>query len=311
MTAQADGSPQERWVHVPGGRVWTVRHTRTRPRPGTARDRTGEELDRPVLLVLHGGPGLPSDYLHGLAALTRSGEVDVVLFDQLGCGRSERPDDPSLWTVTRAVAEVEAVRSGLGLGRVHLLGHSWGAFLALSYQAKHSAHVNSLVMSSPLVSVPRWIADAQLLVDALPEHHRDAIRLHEAAGSFEDPEYVAATEAFYRLHLCALDPWPDSLQRTFQQMGQQTYQTMWGPSEFTATGILRGADLSDRLPTLDLPSLWLCGTRDEVRPETLRDLAAAAHGKVHVLDGGTHCLHLEQPSAYLDAVQAFLSPDVP
>jgi len=60
------------------------------------------------LLCLHGGPGMSHDYIATLADL--ADERMVVFYDQLGCGRSDRPDDPSLWTVERAVAEVEAVR---------------------------------------------------------------------------------------------------------------------------------------------------------------------------------------------------------
>ena len=297
-----DVEPEERWVRVPGGRVWSIRHRNDRSVSQPKQTDTGSPL-----LVLHGGPGLPSDYLHGLAALAHEFGVDVVFFDQLGCGRSERPDDPGLWTVSRAVAEVEAVRVALDLGQVHLLGHSWGAYLALAYVAEYPKSAVSLVMSSPLVSVPQWLADTAVLVETMPSEERDAIRRHETAGTFADPEYVAATDLFYRRHLCSLDPWPDSLVRTFEQMGQQTYEVMWGPSEFTATGTLRGGDLSSRLPVTVLPSLWLGGTRDEVRPSTLQSFAAAAGGEVLILLNGTHCLHLEQPEAYLNAVGAFLT----
>ncbi len=205
------------------------------------------DRDRPPLLVLHGGPGLPSDYLHGLAALAPAPGVDVLLVDQLGCGRSERPDDPGLRTVSRAVAGVGAVRVGLGLGRVHVLSHSEGAYLALAYVAEH-------------------------------------------------PE-CAATDVYCRRHLCSLDPWPDLLVRAIEQMGQQTYEVMSGPSEFTATGTLRGNDLSGHLPGAVLTSPWLGSTRDEVRPSTLRSFPAAAGGEVRILLGGTHCRRLSHPTA--------------
>jgi proline iminopeptidase len=280
---------RERYVDVPGGRVWTARH-------GAA--------DGPVLLVLHGGPGMPSYYLEDLAAL--ADERQVVLFDQLGCGRSERPDDPALWTVRRAVAEVEAVRAALDAARVDIIGHSWGGFLALAYAAAHPGRVGALVLSSPLVSVARWVEDSATLVAQLPEPAQQAIRRCEADGSFDDPAYVAATDLFNRRFLCALDPWPAGLQQTVAETGEQVYRSMWGPSEFTQDGSLRGCDLSDTLPHLAVPSLWIGGSRDEVRPETLARFADAADGELVVLDGGTHCAHLEQPQAYLDAVRGFL-----
>lgn len=283
------GSPQEKWVDVPGGRVWTRTY-------GTGR--------RPALLVLHGGPGMPAYYLEGLSAL--AAEHDVVLFDQLGCGRSERPNDPELWTVARAVAEVDAVRSGLDLGTVSLLGHSWGGFLAVAYTLAHPANVSAIILSSPLVSVEQWMTDAASLIDQMPPAARSAILLHEAEATFDHPDYQDATMAFYKRFFCKLDPWPDNLERTFREMGEQPYNVMWGPSEFTQTGNLRGEDLSPALSDISVPSLWVCGTQDEVIPGTLEGFARRAGGRLCVVDGGTHCLHLEQPDVYLRTVGSFL-----
>ena len=101
-------------VAVPGGNVATYSIG------------AGEE----VLLLLHGGPGLSCDYVRDTHARLAGDRFRVVAFDQLGSGDSDRPMDSGLWTLDRFVAEVEAVRTGLGLGPVHLLGQSWGAFLA-------------------------------------------------------------------------------------------------------------------------------------------------------------------------------------
>ena len=283
-------NPVERMVEVPGGRVWTGTYGTG---PGTP------------LLVLHGGPGMPSYYLESLTALT--GSRPVVLYDQLGCGRSDRPDDPSLWTLDRAVAELESVRRALGLHRVHVLGHSWGGFLALAYARRSGDGVTSLVLSSPLVSVAGWMADARELLAGLPAPVRDTIARHEDAGTFDDPAYVEATTEFYRRHFCALDPWPPELERTFEELGEGPYRGMWGPSEFTQTGTLQGADLTLSLPELRVPSLWIGGSADEVSPARLATFAELASGRAEVFEGGSHCLHLEQPARYLATVEGFLT----
>jgi proline iminopeptidase len=70
-------------IEVPGGRVWY---------------RSVGEGGTP-LLCLHGGPGFTHYYLEPLEAL--AGRRRVIFYDQLGCGRSDRPDDASLWTVER------------------------------------------------------------------------------------------------------------------------------------------------------------------------------------------------------------------
>ena len=103
-------------VGVPGGSVvWR---------------RFGDGPKTPLLLI-HGGPGFPSDYMEPFGAL--GDERPVFVWDQLGCGRSDRPSDISLWTLERFVAELDAVRNALAPGPMHVLGHSWGSQLAMEW----------------------------------------------------------------------------------------------------------------------------------------------------------------------------------
>src|SRR5450631_1765250 len=84
------------------------------------------------LLCLHGGPGVPHDYIENMADLA-SGTRRVIFYDHLGCGRSDQPNDPSLWTIERSVQEIAIVRRALGLEKVHLWGQSFGGLFALEY----------------------------------------------------------------------------------------------------------------------------------------------------------------------------------
>ena len=92
--------------------------------------RFGDGPKTPRILI-HGGPGFPSDYLEPLGGL--GDERSVYVWDQLGCGRSERPSDKGLWTVERFVQEFDAVRTAVAPGPVHILGHSWGSMLAMEW----------------------------------------------------------------------------------------------------------------------------------------------------------------------------------
>lgn len=85
-----------------------------------------------TLVFLYGGSGFPSYKFECLKQL--SDERQVVLYHQLGCGKSDRPDDASLWTVDRFVDELNTVKRELGLKSMHLQGHSWGAALAAQYK---------------------------------------------------------------------------------------------------------------------------------------------------------------------------------
>ena len=122
----------------------------------------------PVLL-LHGGPGFPSDPFESLEALARSGRP-VIRYDQIGCGRSDRPHDPSWWTVETFLDELATVRRELGLDHVHLLGWSWGGMLALEYLLTRPEGIASAVLTSTPPSIPLYVEEASRLRDGLPEH---------------------------------------------------------------------------------------------------------------------------------------------
>jgi pimeloyl-ACP methyl ester carboxylesterase len=137
------------------------------------------------LLLLHGGPGLGSDYLEPLEALADKGRT-VIRFDQLGCGRSHRPRDLSLWTISSCVEQTEAVRKALRLDRIHLLGHSWGGMVALEYLLAPTLGVQSACLCSPVVSVQLWVDEAHRLLSEMPSYISEA--LHPYEKSYRRPK---------------------------------------------------------------------------------------------------------------------------
>jgi proline-specific peptidase len=280
-------------IEVTGGGVWSAR---LGPREGM-----------PVLL-LHGGPGAASYYMEPLAERLAE-HRPVIVYDQLGCGRSDRPDDPSLWTVDRAVEELDQVRAALGLGRCHLLGQSWGGWLAIEYVARGPEGIERLVLASTSSSIPQFMAGARGLIEALPEPHRSVLIDLGAAGEYDHPDYQAAVGEFYRRHLCRLDPWPDAMMRSSEQMdGNQVYLTMNGPTEFDVIGRLREWDRTADLHRIGVPTLVTCGRYDEITPacsETITQGIAGA--RMHVFEKSAHCAHLEEPDAYAALVEDFLS----
>jgi len=289
---RTDGDTREGYVAVTGGRVWFRI--------------VGAGSAGTPLLVLHGGPGATHDYLEPLAAL--ADERPVVFYDQLGCGNSDRPDDPALWTVERYVAEVDEVRSALGLKRVHLLGQSWGGALAVEHVlSRNPDGVESLILSAPLLDADRWVADQRANLAAFPEEMQEAVREAEFTGNFNFPGYQDAMSAYYSRHLCRTDPWPECLNRTFEKLSLPVYLGMWGPSEFTCTGTLRTFSVADRLGEITVPVLFTCGEYDESSPATMAYYRSLVPGsELKVFEGASHEHHLEETDAYLAAVREFL-----
>jgi proline iminopeptidase len=256
------------------------------------------------LLCLHGGPGVPHDYLEDLAGL--ADRRPVVFYDQLGCGRSDRPADKSLWEVERFIEELAVVRESLGLERLHLFGSSWGGMLALAYVLGRRPPLDSLVLASSPASCPRWTADCAELLAELPEALRETIRRHEAHRYTGCLEYSAAILPFYKRHVCRLDPWPDSLERAFAHANQEIYEYMAGPSEFAIVGTLRDWDVTDRLGEIDVPTLITCGEHDEMRPAHAAGMQRRMpNAELEVFAGASHVTMAEVPDAYRARLNEF------
>jgi proline-specific peptidase len=269
-----------------------------------------QEATRKVpLLCLHGGPGAPHDYLEPLEAMATTGRR-VIFYDQLGCGNSDQPHDPSLWTVDLFVDEVSVVRRVLGLERVHLFGQSWGGMLAMEYALTQPAGLVSLILADSPASIPQWVAEANRLRAELPPDVRQVLQEHEAAGTTDSPAYEEATMIFYHRHVCRLDPWPECVNRTFGklQKNSEVYRTMWGPSEFYATGTLKDWDIGHRLGEIRAPTLVIGGRYDEATPAITETVHRGIPGSQWIIfENSAHMPHIEETERYMQVLGEFLS----
>lgn len=283
-------APGEGFIKVTGGKVWY---------------RVVGTGQGSPLLLLHGGPGFTSHYLDSLRLL--SDERPVVFYDQLGAGRSDRPADIGLWRAERFVEELAQLRGALGLTRIHILGHSWGAQLAVDYMLSNAKGVRSVILASPALSIPRWVQDADRLRKALPSQMQEAMARHEKAGTTDSEEYQGATMAYYKRYVCRLDPWPKEVEESFASFNPVVYQTMWGPSEFYATGNLKDYDRTARLREIRVPVLFTAGRHDEATPETTRWYHELTPGSSFVVfENSSHLAMVEETAHYVDTVRHFL-----
>ncbi|WP_327719566.1 alpha/beta hydrolase [Streptomyces sp. NBC_00490] len=253
-----------------------------------------------ALVLCHGGPGL-WDMFEDVAAMLED-RASVVRWDQRGCGRSERAAGP--WTTDRFVADLDAVRQHFALDRPVLLGHSWGAQLALSYALAHPERVGGLVyvggtgidpvstwrgpfeenFRARLGEVPERLARWQELVDG--DRERAVLQW---SVDFEDRE--RALEHAGRM----ADPWFEINFECNRALGAETKQT-WGSPELYAA-----------CQGLDVPVLIVDGERD-VRPRWAVDSLERALPRVRrvVLAGAGHSPWVEDPDGFREAVGAAL-----
>lgn len=257
------------------------------------------------LLTLHGGPGAPSSYIWSLADLAGD-DLRVVFWDQLGCGESDHPDDPSLWRVDRFVDEVEAVRQGLGLGRVDVLGQSWGGMLAQEYALAHPDAVRTLILASTIASSPFHRQELARLVADLPDWAREPIQRAMATGDNDQPGYEQAVAEAYRRHVCRI-PYPPDVERSFDAMAMPVYGVMWGPDEFLFTGNLADWDVTDRISAVTAPTLITVGRHDELTPASSERIQGRIAGsELVVFEDSAHLAHWEERDRYMEVVRDFL-----
>ncbi len=264
------------------------------------------------LVLLHGGPGAAHDYLEPIAELAQTAGRPCVLYDQVGCGRSQHtPEAPAAhWTVELFRDELAALLAHLGIAaRYHLLGQSWGGMLAMEHAVLRPAGLRSLVVANSPASMELWVAETGRLRSRLPDEVQETLSRHERAGTTDSDEYEQAVMAFYERHLCRI-PFPEPLQRTFAQLDEDptVYHTMNGPSEFHVVGSLRGWDITQRLGDIDVPVLVISGEYDEATPAVVSPLVEAISDvRWELFEGASHSTHLEQPERFMDVVERFLA----
>lgn len=268
--------------------------------------RVGDSGGTP-LLTLHGGPGSGHDYLESLEKL--AGDHPVIFYDQLGCGKSDQPNDASLWQLERFITELDEIRNSLNLKHVHLFGQSWGGLLAIEYMLAQPQGVASLILADSYASMPQLAQEVNRLRSKLPAKTQETLARFEAKGDFHHPEYRAAVIEFYNRYVCRLPTKPDCLFRTTANLeNNPVYETMNGPNELVVTGNLREWDRTNRLSEISIPSLILAGRHDEASPACAETLHCGIAGsQLEIFENSSHIPHIEEESKYLEVVSRFLS----
>ena len=283
--------PGEGYVTVKGGKIWYRI--------------IGEGKQTPILM-LHGGPGGTSRSFYQFASLGE--DRPIIIFDQLGSGRSDTLTDTALLKVENFVEQVEAIKTTLGLKEFYLHGHSWGTALALEYYLKYPKGIKAIIFNSPYFSTPVWKADADTLISTLPDSIQVAIRTGEKNKDYESPAYKNANEVFaknFGVRKTRLTSGLDTVPATGSAF---IYNYMWGPTEFTATGTLINYDRIKSLKNITVPTLFITGEFDEARPSTVRYFQGLVpNSKFIVIEGAGHGTMHDNKTQNIKAIKDFLA----
>jgi len=260
------------------------------------------------VLLLHGGPGFSHDYLEAMESFLPEAGIEFYYYDQLGSNNSDQPDDPSLWTLPRFVAEVEEVRRGLGLEQFVLYGHSWGGLLAIDYALKYQHHLRGLVISNMTAGIQSYLKRTAALKDLLLPARRARLDALEALQDYDNPEYQAIMmEDLYPQVICRIQPWPEPVMRCFRVANLKIYNQMQGKSEFLVTGNLKDWERWDRLQEIRTRTLSIGAEHDEMDPDDMRRIASLMpRARVAICPNGSHMCMWDDQANYFNALVPFL-----
>jgi len=279
----------QQMVDVEGGRVWV-------------RVNGDLEADRAPAIFIHGGPG--GTHMGFGQTLSMADERAIILYDQLGSGLSDGFDDPAGRPVQHFVDDLEAIRKALKVERWHVVGHSWGAAIALEYMAAYPDRTVSAVLAGTYISTPHWITGTNLLIRQLPDKVQADLAACENAAPPSEDVCKAATAEFYKTYNGRADsPAPSkaavAYRKKYRGRGRNTklYNTMWGSSEFSATGTLLNYNATPLLTRIDGNQvLFMVGQYDEARIDDVQEFAELAEGsELAVIPGGSHSSFRERP----------------
>ncbi|RVU71085.1 MULTISPECIES: proline iminopeptidase [Lactobacillus] len=269
----------------------------------------GRRNDKAPLVLLHGGPGSTHNYFEVLDALAERSGRQIVMYDQLGCGKSSIPDEqPELYTKENWVKELENLRERLHLYDIHLLGQSWGGMLALIYLCDyHPQGIQSLILSSTLSSAKLWSKELHRLIKYLPIEEQAAIHRAELTHNFQDPAYKRANQHFMNEHAIDMTKTcPECVMRE-KIGGTVAYETAWGPNEYTPEGNLHDYEYTEKLAKIKVPTLITSGTDDLCTPyvaKTMQDHIAGSQWQL--FEGCGHMSFVEQTEKYVDLLSKWL-----
>ncbi len=258
------------------------------------------------LLLLNGGPGATHEYFECFENFMPAEGIEIIYYDQLGCGNSQDPKDTSLFDLARYVDEVEQVRKALNLNQenFYLLGHSWGGILAMEYALKYQQNLKGVIISnmmSDAIEYGKYADD--VLAKQMDPKILDTIRGLEAKKDFTNPKYMDLLyNHFYTKHILRmpLSEWPEPVNRSFAKMNQALYVTMQGPSEFGISGKLTTWSVKNQLKQISVPALVVGAEHDTMDPAHMKWMAGAIENGTYLYcaNGGHMSMYDDQETYF-------------
>jgi proline iminopeptidase len=271
-------------------------------------------------MIVHGGPGASHDYfLPYLLPLMRTNKL--VFIDERGSGKSSKLEDTKQYTVDNMAEDLEAVRVGLGLGKITLLGHSFGGVVVQAYALKYQKNLSHLILASTFSSTKELNEALARIKAGMDAKDQERVAALEAAGLFgkgevwehgrypdEYAKLAWGKGYFPYLYQNHPDPNYDPLSSN-TGTAWDVYREMWGSNgEFIVDGNLKEVEYVERLSEIKVPTLIIVGDHDESDPRMSKEMHAKIAGsQIVILPNSGHMTFIDQPEQFLTAVREFVA----
>ena len=261
------------------------------------------------VVIMHGGPGSTHNSALTMGKLLADSGRPVILYDQIGCGKSSplTRKPASFWSIELFETELSLLLKKFKIENRYLLcGTSWGGMLAQGFAAQRPRGLKGLILNSTLPSSRIWVRETRKLVEKLPPKHRAAIHKYEKLKKYTNKEYLEANELFAKRHIRRIPQLQDVAKEP--RHGNHVYNAMWGPTEFTVTGSLRDWSVEKEITQINVPTFLISGSQDEAAPAMQRFIRDRIKGSQwHCIEGAAHLSYAEAPLEWITAVEKWLT----
>lgn len=260
--------------------------------------------DAPPLVLISGGPGFDADYFRlspTWGKIAAQAHRRIVFYDQKGTGRASPVGPNDVVTIASSVADLEALRTALGVERMDLLGHSFGGYLAMAYGAAHGDRISHLILMGS--AAPKFSETIFLFDQAFPENAGDQNKLNAALTKGDTAQLEAGTRQYLGMIFWS----PENRDRFLKAIG---HAAGFNVHQFAQLSKDMGAtDLTPAIGKFTFPTLVVSGRYDmNVAALTgFRIHKAIPNSKFVIMERSSHMMFYEEPDRFATVVHSFLA----